>query len=381
MISGLFLVVGLATCQPHYGGYYGYYGRRPTHRSYAFSLRPSTGLVDMLGYGIPSDRYQGIRTPSLPYIPAAPRTYSRPRSRPRPVIYKSVQQRPGINSFPEANLFDVNIVKNTREAVDNAKKILEGLKNDRISAPYVTEVLASSRCLNSIDDAIAAVEASARLVEENGPELSNLAVRFQQLEGEDDPVKQTRTTAALLRTLQDLLPRLTASPISTRCSDTAEQRVSGLADLASLLDRVATTTRAARPRQAIQFSARQTRKLASFLGKLSSQVASLQDSNLCARADYQTSIYSTIEGIMTDLADYMGDVSSNATRAVAIRRKAAQFSRLAEAFQTAGLSLEQPCGSYSSYAELADTLDDLAVIIEDVGLETLYSELGIELDF
>ena len=157
--------------------------------------------------------------------------------------------------------------------------------------------------------------------------------------------------------------------------------MSGLADLASLLDRVATTTRAARPRQAIQFSARQTRKLASFLGKLSSQVASLQDSNLCARADYQTSIYSTIEGIMTDLADYMGDVSSNATRAVAIRRKAAQFSRLAEAFQTAGLSLEQPCGSYSSYAELADTLDDLAVIIEDVGLETLYSELGIELDF
>ena len=288
-------------------------------------------------------------------------------------------QRPGINSFPKSNLLDINIVKETREAVNNAKTILEGLKDDKIAAPYVADSLASSQCLDTIDDAIAAVEASAQLVEANGPELIYLAATFKRLESESDVLVQTRSSAKLLRLLEDLVPRLSSSSLNTKCASSSDQRISALSDLAGVLEGIAGSTRAYLPRQAIKFSAEKTGNLASFLGKLGSSVASLQDGSLCARSDYQTAIYSTIEEIMTDLADYIGGVASSAERAATIRSKAQQFSKLAASFESAGL--EQPCGSYSSYSQLADIMDDLSAIIEDAGVEVLSNELGIDFNF
>ena len=45
------------------------------------------------------------------------------------------------------------------------------------------------------------------------------------------------------------------------------------------------------------------------------------------------------------------------------------------------LDLDLECTLVGDYGALAQTLDDLAVIIESVGVEELSKELGINLDF
>ena len=45
------------------------------------------------------------------------------------------------------------------------------------------------------------------------------------------------------------------------------------------------------------------------------------------------------------------------------------------------LDTELECGFGGSYSGLAQTLDDLAEIVESVGIEKLSKELGLDLDF
>ena len=290
-------------------------------------------------------------------------------------IHKASNYRAGVNSFPEPNLLDIDIVSETRKTVDNAKTILEGLRDDEISAPLIAESLNTSQCLESIDDAIVAMESSAKLLEDNRLELIYLVATFQDLERENDIIKQTRSSAFLIRVLGDLVPRLTASPVNVKCNGSPQQRIAALYELAIMLENIAGNVDAYLPRQAINYSAKQTAKLAKFLTKLDISLGKLQDGQLCARSDFQSAIYSTIEEIMTDLADYIGDVAKLETRSAAILGKSIQFSELANAY--IGIELEQPCGSFNSYSDLADILDDLATIIEDAGVEVLSKELGI----
>ena len=292
----------------------------------------------------------------------------------RQAAVPALQPSPVLNVFPNSNLLDVNVVQDTRQAVDNTKVILEALKDDSISSPYLYQILASSDCIENINDALFAVEASAQLVESVEPELLYLAGKFKQLEGEKDVLKQTKASAKILLILGDLVPALTSARISRKCDSSPETRIASLTDLAAVLELIAADTAAAGPREAIQFSAGQVARLASFLNKL---VSIETPGNLCQQEDYQTVIYDTIENIMTELAEFMAEY--NEERAAAITTKAAQFRQLAASFEDLGM--EQPCGTFDSYASLASALDDLAVIMQEVGLDTLARELELDLGF
>ena len=52
-----------------------------------------------------------------------------------------------------------------------------------------------------------------------------------------------------------------------------------------------------------------------------------------------------------------------------------------DTFEDLDIETSLECGSSGSYAALAKTLDDLAGIVEEVGIEKLSKELGIDLDF
>ena len=117
-------------------------------------------------------------------------------------------QRSGVNylALPDINIdkIDVNIVRDTRQTADNAITILKSLKDDAQAAPLVEKVLNTLSCLNTLDDVIETVEAAARLVENNGPELVYLTAIFEKLQGERDIVVTIRSSAKMLRVLQVL---------------------------------------------------------------------------------------------------------------------------------------------------------------------------------
>ena len=89
---------------------------------------------------------------------------------------------------------------------------------------------------------------------------------------------------------------------------------------------------------------------------------------------------------MTDVSKFLASV--NADQSSSVRSQFAQFQeKFQQLFQQVVAGLQQPCSlgstdiSTAPLSTLAQTLADLAVIIEDVGVETLSQELGFDLDF
>ena len=115
-------------------------------------------------------------------------------------------QRSGVDylALPQVNveMIDVNIVKHTRQTVNNAKAIMNSLKTDLQAAPLMAKVLNTLSCLNTVDDVIETLEDSARLIDDNGPELVYLTAIFQRLQGENDILVTIRTSAKMLRIMQ-----------------------------------------------------------------------------------------------------------------------------------------------------------------------------------
>ena len=276
------------------------------------------------------------------------------------------------------NILDRDVVEKTRQAADNAKALLTSLKNNQTYASLVVKALESSNCLDNIDDAIAAVEVSARLVEEVAP-------AFQSLQGQTDILLLTRGAAVMLRKLESLQSQVTAASLDKDCKGPA---TGGVTDLDSFLSQFASFVPTSKLTPNINISALIT-ATNNFLAKVKQSTARLQDGQLCARGDFQETIFSTIEEIMTDLSVLMRSLNAEqSSRLVSPAQFQQQFQQMfqqvAAGLNTAGL--QQPCSAFSvttdtTYAGLANTLDDLAAIIEDVGVETLAAELGLDLDF
>ena len=76
---------------------------------------------------------------------------------------------------------------------------------------------------------------------------------------------------------------------------------------------------------------------------------------------------------MTDVSKFLASV--NADQSSSVRSQFAQFQeKFQQLFQQVVAGLQQPCS-------LDSTDISTAVIIEDVGVETLSQELGFDLDF
>ena len=270
------------------------------------------------------------------------------------------------------NLLDGDIVTKTRQAAENAKTLLRSVKNNATFAPMVVAALESSNCLDNIDDAIAAVDASAKMVEDIAP-------TFQAMRGQRDILVLTRSSAAMLRRLDSIMPRLDRYPLNKECAVPAAGQPGQLSDLDSLLQQFATFIPASSNIRPARFSAIISQTQA-FLAKVKRSTARLQNGQLCARGDFQNTIFTTVEEIMTDLSEFLASV--NADQSGSVRSQSAQFQqKFQQMFQqvAAGLNtagLQQPCSlgstdiSTAPLSTLAQTLADLAVIIEDVGVET-----------
>ena len=266
------------------------------------------------------------------------------------------------------NFLDADIVKKTREATENTKSLLTSLKNNRIYAPLVVKALERSNCLANIEDAIAAVDASARLGGGYRPNLPGTAGRAGH-PGADPQLGRHAAPPGDDPAAPAALNKDYATPTAGRAGQ--------LSDLDSLLHQFSAFIPAGNNIRPACFSALISQTQA-FLAKVNRSTARLQDSRLCARGDFQNTIFATVERILTDLSEFMrsvnpGQSTINQRQTAAFQQKFRQMFRQV-ASSTAGL--QQRCTgntdtSSAPISTLAAALDDLAAIIEDVGVETL----------
>merc|ERR1711892_333023 len=101
-----------------------------------------------------------------------------------------------------------DIIQQTRTQADSLKKTLRYLASTAGPAEILNRIINNSNnvCLNSVEEAIEAVEASAKIVEDAAPEIKQLIETVNAFEELTDTTTVVREAAEILRLLEVLIP-------------------------------------------------------------------------------------------------------------------------------------------------------------------------------
>jgi len=259
---------------------------------------------------------------------------------------------------------------------------LKSFEGSSIASQYIDPIFETSKCLNNLEDVSKLIEEGTKLIVENGPEIIYLEAIVDNLKGETDVIKLTKGSAKMLRTLDGLGPALAAGA-SNLCISSPESSVEGFEDLARALRSISNNRDLIVPqssRRLLEISAEIMDQTAEFL---EAQLKALETfKTVCENeSNNQRAIYDSTVDIMDSLAKLF-EAMGFEDKAAEINKQSGFIKKFVDAY--AGLDdldLDLECSLVGDYNALAQTLDDLAVIIESVGVEELSKELGLNLDF
>ena len=293
-----------------------------------------------------------------------------------------------------------DFIEQTRAQAELLKEHLWSIASNPAGTEIINKVFAekNTACINSMEDAIEAVEAGTKLVQKAGAELRQLVQVFNTTVA---PAVAVKESATIIRLLDVLLPKITPAAQSY-CGD-ADQFAS-FSGLVVLLDELAS-------KDDLYFSLHTTQNLKSsvnivshvinFLKQLKTSFSKLD--RLCTMdKDYNIEAIHTIASMMTDLADLytrLGGLTAAAeiSKNQNFIKKAvvsliynflsltslnfpAFFQGNIEKLGDLGL-ISLDCNTPWTLELIAGTMDDLAVLMEDVGLDSLCKELNLECVF
>jgi len=273
-----------------------------------------------------------------------------------------------------------NFIKQTRCQADLLKKTLNELKSDSRVGKYITRVIEGSACLNSLDDAINAMEQSTKLVESAEKEIITLTEKARLMQTKTDTVALVKDAADILRLLEDLIPKI--APANPEiCGASPEETFDALRDIADMMVDISKDKNIQLTYETnndLEKSVRVIIGVTTFVTQLRGSFSQLKQS-CSADKNYNIEAIKAIGETMDNLANLFG-VLGGFGDAEEIRKQGAFATRVADAVNNLGLNLDSGtlnCETPGSFKVAAQTLDDLADIIADVGIEELQKQIGI----
>jgi len=306
--------------------------------------------------------------------------YKIPSIQGRPQTESGFLQR--IPSFKSAG----NIVEQTKAFANSAKAIFKFLENNDQANQVFDIVFDTSDCLGNTKDIIELMDETVKLVKENSPELIYLEAIVESLENEKNVTKQLLASARMVSILEELIPKLSANSPKL-CISSPEGSIKDFRRLGHAMIDIKNHRNIEIDdisRKLLSSSSKIMTETANFLVVLNKSLERFR-TNCQDHQMRDSAVYTTIVDIMDSLAALF-DVLALADKSKAIKKQAKFVEQIARSFaQNKGLSnLETTltCDFESgSYGNLVLTLEDLAEIVQSVGIKKLSDELGIDLDF
>jgi len=271
-----------------------------------------------------------------------------------------------------------DLVGEVRSQARTITSTLKGLAANPRSAARVNQIIADnySPCLNSIEEGIASIQSATQLVEDIGPDVQAVMDKLDSFEKLSEPSVVVRETGALLRLYKPLAEKTGVLSTNEDC------KVGSLRSLAVL-----TSELADRPdinlgvREKLRRSSAGISSVTTYLTKLQASSAKLE--NFCtADNKYNRQSIAAIGELMEDLADLYGALGDAKTGErirygkVYTDKVTAELTKL----DTVGLGASD-CSQHGDISAAAQTLEDLATLIDEVGIENLQQQLGTDIQF
>jgi len=289
-----------------------------------------------------------------------------------------------INNFGRSDLNSFNSNSDIRSMARELISTLRGLEDEPQAARSVKKLFSdkNSVCLSSLDEAIEAIEEGTRLVEAAEGDLRTLTSKVENLMGEEDEAEVVRDVASILRALEPLLTKISpANPSSKICAASPDSTMAYLRSLALMFHQLSEDAQDQQQRRMMAQSASTVSVVTAFLGQLRRDTRKFQNSCFPDKESGQAGIRA-LGNIITSLAD-MTAVLGKPREAEEIRKGNLITENIVAQIQTMkDLDIGfNTCKEGQDLSSAADTMEDLANIIEDVGIENLRKQLGINLAF
>lgn len=237
-----------------------------------------------------------------------------------------------------------------------------------------------SICLNNVEELIQATEEGTRLVELAEGDLLTLKSRVENMIalGEDgDEAAVVREVASILRALDPLVKKIAPTSL-TVCNGSPDSVVSSLLSLSSVIKKLS-------EEPAVNYETRKTfsqfsevvSKVTSLVGQLRDQTQEFQ--NFCAGDKESSSkAIKALGDIIKKLADMTSSFQSEQTAEQIEKGNKLTENIAAQLQQMKDIDVGDLDCSASDLNGAAASMEDLANIIQEVGIETLKLQLGVE---
>jgi len=273
-----------------------------------------------------------------------------------------------------------NFVENAKAQAEESLKILKAYENSSIVAEYIEPILSTSDCLNNLEDVTKLTQEAIDLIVENGPELIYVDALVKTLKEETDIVKLIKATAKIIKAL-DGVANAVAAGSSNLCNPSLEASVKEVRAFALVVGAVSENKQINMPQS--------SREQLKFIANIMDQVANLLETQIkaleafgkqCEDGNKSKDIYESTSEILKSVAKIYEELGSE-DGSVDIEKKSDFIKKFENAASELDrLDIDIDCSLEGDLSSLAQLLEDLAGIIESVGLEKLSEELGINFD-
>jgi len=281
-------------------------------------------------------------------------------------------------SLPHASLKSF-IFEESRTQANSLKATLRKLANNPKASRYMNRVFVTGDCVQTVREAIAAIEEGASIVEGAEPQLTGLFAIVNIIDDDSDILQVTKTSAEILRQMESLMPKL--APFNKNfCGSTFDVAYETLKTVGDVLyevsqDRLLDLSKVTELE--LRISKEIVDSVTYFLVDLRDAFADLR-SHCTTHKGYNVRSIQAIGSMLHALADLfknLGDFEGERE----IREKTKLTMKITETignlpeFDVGNLN----CNSPGDFEATATMLEDLAKLIEEIGIEKLTSQLGV----
>jgi len=273
-----------------------------------------------------------------------------------------------------------DIIEQTRAQAELLKEHLLSIANNPDNTEIINRVFAekNTACIDSIEDAIEAIEEGVKLVQNAGADLKQLVKAVKIFNDTVTPVVAVKESATIIRLLDVLIPKIT--PAAQFFCEDADQFAS-FSSLVALIDELASKEDlhfSLHKKQNLKSSVKTASHVINFLIQLKTSFSKFD--SLCSMdKDYNTAVIETIVTLMADLADLYTNLGGLDAAAQIIQNGSFIKQAIGNIEKLRDLDLiSLDCSTHWTLEWIAVTMDDLAQLMEDVGMENLCKELNLD---
>jgi len=280
-----------------------------------------------------------------------------------------------------------DIIKQVRSLANTVKSTLRNLNNDPKSAIYVNKVIKDENnvCIEDLDMAIDEIEYGTQLVEAAGDDIKHLIYKVKDLQSMTEASDIVREISNIFRILEPLVKNLSPdSRFICQGKATPKQAFASLQSLAYVIKSLSEENQfniKADTKRKLKDAGNAVTTVANFLNKLRRNFSKLKQ--ICTSdKQYNLDSLSAIGSTMEDLAEIFRNLGD--TRGSKILGKGKSFvnTLVRELNNIDNLGLgDLDCGRPGDFSVAAETMEDIATLIDDVGVEELQNQLGIKISF